>query len=279
MSISWTDSDPSNSDPVHSDPGNRRDPIVFLHAFPLSSGMWEEQVSDLSRDYRVITLDWPGFGKSPLSVLREDGSDADGLTGYAICLLELLDRLDVERAHLCGLSMGGYIALRLFRLAPERIRSLILCDTRATADTPEVKLSRYETARMVREGGAEGIERLASMMVERLLGDSTLASNRGLVDRVTGLIRQNSAEGIARALVGMAERQDSVDLLPLIGGPAGVDTLILVGNEDKLTPLSEMRGLAAAINNSVFLHLEKAGHLPNLEQAETFNRLLREFLR
>lgn len=269
MSISWSDSDP----------GGRRDPVVFLHAFPLNCAMWEEQVLDLSKSHRTITLDWPGFGKSPISALPANGEGVGSLDGYALCVLDLFNRLGIDRAHVCGLSMGGYVALSLLRLAPQRIRSLILCDTRATADTPEVKLSRYETARMVREGGAEGIERLASMMVERLLGDSTLASNRGLVDRVTGLIRQNSAEGIVRALVGMAERQDSVDLLPLIGGPAGVDTLILVGNEDKLTPLSEMRGLAAAINNSVFLHLEKAGHLPNLEQAETFNRLLREFLR
>lgn len=269
MSISWTDSDPDDE----------TDPIVFLHAFPLSGAMWAEQVSNLSRDYRIITLDWPGFGRSPLSALRENGEDgSDGLTGYAICLLDLLNRLGVERAHLCGLSMGGYVALSFFRLAPQRIRSLILCDTRATADTPEVKRGRYEIATMVREGGAEGIERLAAIMVERLLGDTTLNSDRVLVNRVMDLIRQNRSDGVARALVAMAERRDSTDLLPLIGGPSGVDTLILVGNEDKLTPPSEMRSLAASIKNSVFFHLEKAGHLPNLEQAETFNRLLREFL-
>lgn len=278
MSISWTDSDPSNSDPGNSDPGNGRDPIVFLHAFPLSSGMWEEQVSDLSRDYRVITLDWPGFGKSPLSVLREDGSDADGLTGYAICLLELLDRLDVERAHLCGLSMGGYIALRLFRLAPERIRSLILCDTRATADTPEARQARYEMVSMIRQSGEEGIERLASAMIERLLGDSTLTSNRELVSRVLNLMRQSSPVGVERALVAMAGRPDSTNLLPQLGGSSGIDTLIIVGNEDKLTPPSEMKTLAGLVPNSSISVIEKAGHLPNLEQAEVFNRIIREFL-
>jgi 3-oxoadipate enol-lactonase len=268
MSISWSDSDP----------GGRRDPVVFLHAFPLNCAMWEEQVLDLSKSHRTITLDWPGFGKSPISALPANGEGVGSLDGYALCVLDLFNRLGIDRAHVCGLSMGGYVALSLLRLAPQRIRSLILCDTRATADTPEARQARYEMVSMIRQSGEEGIERLASAMIERLLGDSTLTSNRELVSRVLNLMRQSSPVGVERALEAMAGRPDSTNLLPQVGGSSGIDTLIIVGNEDKLTPPSEMKTLAGLIPNSSISVIEKAGHLPNLEQAEVFNRIIREFL-
>ncbi|NDD64064.1 MAG: alpha/beta fold hydrolase [Acidobacteria bacterium] len=268
MNITWTDSDPHG----------QGDPVVFLHAFPLNSGMWNDQVSDLAGIRRTITLDWPGFGGSPLSALPPGSDQQTGVEIYANCLLDLLDRLEIDRTHLCGLSMGGYIALSLYRLAPERVRSLILCDTRAGADSPEVRRGRYEMASIVRQAGDEGIERLASTMIERLLGDSSRSSNPDLIGRVTKMIRQSSPEGVSRALEAMAERRDCTDLLPLIGGPSGVRTLIIVGNEDKLTPPSEMKRISESVASSEMFVIERAGHLPNLEQPESFNRRLREFI-
>ncbi|NBO63341.1 MAG: alpha/beta fold hydrolase [Acidobacteria bacterium] len=268
MKIRWSDSDPDA----------KSVPIIFLHAFPLSGEMWRDQIATLSHDHRTITLDWPGFGESPLSSLADKVNGSDGLYGYASCLLNLIDQLEISRANLCGLSMGGYIALRFFRLAPERVNSLILCDTRATADTPEVRSGRYETAAAIRRDGLMGVEHLATRMVERLLGSSTLSSNPNLVIYIKHLITRNSPEGIAKALEAMAERRDCSDLLPVIGGLSQIKVKIIVGEEDKLTPPSEMLQMAESIPNSSLQIIDGAGHLPNLEQPLIFNQSISEFL-
>lgn len=241
------------------------EPIVFLHAFPLNRSMWEGQVAEFSATHRVMTFDWPGFGESPL----DEGEP--GMDRFADCLVGLLDHLGLDRVHLCGLSMGGYAALAFYRRWPERIASLILCDTRATADTEEARKGRYETAALARR---EGAAPLVESMTPRLLGATSLAERPDLVGRVKEMILSSHPEGIARALIGMAERPDSTDLLAGIEIP----TLIVAGNEDKLTPPEEMRTMADAIPGATFLIIDRAGHLPNLEQPSLFNQALREFL-
>jgi 3-oxoadipate enol-lactonase len=251
------------------------DPLLFLHAFPLNQSMWDPQFSYFSNSRRVITLDWPGFGQSSLAETEEDGQ---GLDPYARSVIRLLDHLEIERATICGLSMGGYAALALYRLSPDRVASLILCDTRATGDSAEARAGRYETMERLSRRIDEGIEPLISSMVPRLLGDSTLSSNPGLRMKIEDMIRGNRAEGVIRGLRALAERPDSTDLLPLIGNREMGETLIIVGNEDKLTPPSEMRLMSAAISRSKFVIIEGAGHLPNLEQSEKFNHTLADFL-
>lgn len=206
-------------------------PIVFLHAFPLNQTMWDEQVAEFSSTHRVVTLDWRGFGASGL------GAEKSSLTVFADDLAGLLDYLEIKSATVCGLSMGGYAAFAFYRKHAERVNALILCDTRATADTEEGKQARYEMAELARNSGASA---MVEPMTPRLLGETTLQTIPHIIERVKKMIEAAQPEGIAQALIGMAHRNDSMDLLPKITCP----TLIVVGNEDKLTPPDDAEKMA-----------------------------------
>jgi len=239
--------------------------IVFLHAFPLNQTMWDEQVAAFAPAHRVITFDWRGFGKSGL------GTTDSTMPDFAGDLAELLNQLQIERATVCGLSMGGYAAFAFYRTYASRVQALILCDTRAAADTDEGKRGRYEMAEVARSKGTTAI---AENMIPRLLGDTTLQNNFDVVKRVRGMIETAQTEGIARALFGMAQRGDSTDLLPTIDCP----TLIIVGSEDKLTPPSEAETLGRLIKAAKLEVIGGAGHLSNLEQPAAFNLAVSSFL-
>jgi pimeloyl-ACP methyl ester carboxylesterase len=240
-------------------------PIVFLHAFPLNQTMWDEQIDAFSADYRVITFDWRGFGASTQGERRVTMDVlADDLEG-------LLVALNIGSATICGLSMGGYAALAFYRRFSSRVKSLILCDTRATADSEEARATRLRTAESVRASGPSAI---AEQMATKLLGPSTVESRPATVARVRGMIESNRSEAIAQAQEGMAARPDSSDLLGRIVCP----TLVMVGREDQLTPQEEVERMAERINAVRFEVITQAGHLPNLERPAEFNRLLDDFL-
>ncbi len=145
-------------------PGDRHDPVVFLHAFPLAQTMWDEQVTGLRSECRVVTFDWRGFGEST------SGAETSSMDLFADDLAALLDQLKIQRAVVCGLSMGGYAAFAFHRRHKERIAALVLANTRAGADSPEGRQSRLEMASLVRKSGTEAI---ADTMLPRLLGPST----------------------------------------------------------------------------------------------------------
>jgi 3-oxoadipate enol-lactonase len=244
-------------------------PIVFLHAFPLNQTMWDEQVAAFATTYRVITFDWRGFGESPL------GDGISTMEDFADDLAGLLNRLSIEQAIICGLSMGGYASFAFHRKYSERISALILADTRATPDNEEGKRGRYEMAELARKKGASALtEALIDKMLPRLLGETTQRTKPAVVERVKSMIESGQPEGIAEALLAMAGRPDSTDLLPQIGYPA----LIIVGNEDKLTPPSESEKISQAIPDSTLAIIDEAGHLPNIEQPESFNIVISRFL-
>ncbi|MFN0111207.1 MAG: alpha/beta fold hydrolase [Blastocatellia bacterium] len=240
-------------------------PVVFLHAFPLNQTMWNEQVAEFSATHRIITLDWRGFGDSSL------GAENSSPSIFADDLAGLLDRLKIERATICGLSMGGYSAFAFYRKHAERVSALILCDTRATADSEEGKQARFEMAETARRNGASA---MIEPMIPRLLGETTRQTKPAIIERVTKMIEVAQPEGIAQALIGMACRNDSTDLLPQISCP----TLIVVGEEDKLTPPSDAENMHRAIASSQLQIINQAGHLPNLETTATFNRIVGQFL-
>jgi len=243
--------------------------IVFLHAFPLDQTMWDEQAAPLVEERRVVTFDWPGFGQSPSTSPDPETSGLDSMVAEVI---ELVDHLGLDQVDLCGLSMGGYAALALYRSFPERVRSLILCDTKATADPPATRQARQEMAELVvREGSAA----LIPLMVPRLLGASTLRRPADpLPQKIAEMIRRSAAQGVARALHAMATRTSTTDLL----GSIRVPTLLLVGEEDILSTPAEMREMAAAIPQATLQVIEDAGHLPNLEQPTLFLQALRSGL-
>lgn len=241
-------------------------PVVFLHAFPLNQSLWDDQAAVFSDSFRIITFDWRGFGESSLSEDVPSSMDvfADDVAG-------LLDHLGIDRAVICGISMGGYAALGLLRRYPEIISALALVDSRAKADTDEARQNRLTMARVARE---EGTKAIADAMLPKLLGKKTIETKPDVVSRVRAMIEANGGEGVARALLGMAERPDSTSLLEKIE----CATLVVVGEDDVLTLPSEAEAMAKAIPGAALEIIPGAGHLSNLEQPHEFNRILRFFL-
>jgi pimeloyl-ACP methyl ester carboxylesterase len=240
-------------------------PVVFLHAFPLNQTMWDEQAQALRSRRRVVTFDWRGFGKSAI------GADETTMDRLADDLAGLLNHLGIDRAIICGLSMGGYVAFAFYRKYARLVSALILADTRATADTEEGKQARRDLAALARKLGPSA---LVETMTSRLLGETTLRDKPQIVERVRLMIESNTGEGIAQASLAMATRGDSTDLLQRIDCPA----LAIVGAEDKLTPPSEAEKMCGAIGAARLELISGAGHLPNIEQPDDFNLAITKFI-
>lgn len=239
--------------------------LLLLHAFPLGLFMWDAQVAALAATHRVVRFDARGFGGSapcegPLTMERiaDDGA-------------ALLDVLGIEQAVVCGCSMGGYAAFAFVRRHPQRLLGLVLQDTRAGADTAEAKGNRAALAGKVL---AEGASAAVEAFLPKLLGETTRRERPALVSGLRERILATSPRGIASALHGLAARADSRETLPTIRVP----TLVLVGEEDVLTPPSESALLAAAIPKARLDVIPRAGHLANIENAEATNAALRSFL-
>ena len=239
--------------------------VVFLHGFPFDRSMWRGQVERLSADFRVIAPDLRGHGESTLT------SEPSTMEVLAEDVAALLDELNVPRAVVCGLSMGGYVALALYRAHPSRVRALVLADTRSKADTEDARRTREENARRAL---AEGMSPIVDSMLPKLLSESTRENEPEVVARVREMMSGVSPEGAAAALRGMALRRDQTDLLASIDVPA----LVVVGSEDAVTPPSEAEAMHALIEGSRLRVIEGAGHVSNVERPEEFDRALAEFL-
>jgi pimeloyl-ACP methyl ester carboxylesterase len=227
--------------------------------------MWEPQLALAERGWRVIAPQFRGF----------DGGDRDppasSVDDFAGDVIDLLDALHIHEAVIGGLSMGGYVALAMFRHAHRYFRGLVLADTRAEADTPEGVEGRKRMLTLAREKGPSAV---ADEMVPKLLGATTGATRPDLVERVRALALANSADAIAGAVTALMTRPDSTALLPSIHCP----TLIVVGDEDVVTPppLSEI--LHKAIAGSELSIIPRSGHLSSIERADVFNDTLARFL-
>jgi len=242
-------------------------PLVLIHGFPLDHTLWQGQIDGLADAASIIAPDLRGFGQSD----APEGTYT--METHADDLRALLDALQIERAVLCGLSMGGYIALAFWRKYPSRARALVLVDTRAGADAPAARQNRLDMAEKVRRHGSAFA---AEAMLPRLMAESTRRSRPDLIESVRAMILRQSPTGIIGAQLGMAERPDSTPML----GTITVPTLVVFGAEDTVTPPeTEGRALADAIPNASLVVIPNAGHLSNLEQPETFNAAVREFLR
>ena len=240
-------------------------PVVLLHGFPLDHTMWAAQLDALAGACRVIALDLCGFGQSGVrdgtATMEQMADDAAGL----------LDALGIGSAAICGLSMGGYVALAFWRRHAARTAAFVLCDTRAAADAPAIAAARRETAEQVlREGPAA----LAAAMTPRLFSPQTAAARPEVVAAVQAMMLRSDRRGVAAAARGMAERPDSTPLLPQIGCP----TLLLVGADDAISPPAEMRGMAAAIGGSELVEIPAAGHMSPMENPAAVNAALAAFL-
>jgi pimeloyl-ACP methyl ester carboxylesterase len=236
--------------------------VVLLHAFPLNSGMWQRQISALGAKHRVVALDYRGLGQSKPS------AEPSTLPRLAEDVRALLAHLRIERAAVAGLSMGGYLSFELYRQAPGLFRGLVLCDTKASADTEEAKAMREKFAQTALE---KGLEWVADEMIPKLLRPDP---DPAVAREVREIIRRGTPAGVAAAQRGMAQRPDSTPTLAKIA----CATLVIVGDQDTLTPLKDSQAMAKAIPGARLVKVKGAGHLANLENVEAFDRALVEFV-
>ena len=241
-------------------------PVIFIHGFPFNRSSWQPQLDVLQHQYRVIAFDNRGFGQT------EAGDEKLTVTLMANDLIRLMDSLQIEKAVVCGLSMGGYITLNAVTRFPDRFAGLVLCDTQCVSDTPEGMKKRYETAEGISKGGQE---KFAEGFIQKLFAQDTLQSNEELKARVKKMIMATSAPTLVAALDALAQRTETCTELKNVVKPA----LIVCGEEDGITPPAQSEMMHKNLSASEYFVIPKAGHLSNLEQPALFNELLQNFLR
>lgn len=239
-------------------------PVAFVHGFPHNRTLWAPQVGALVDRARCIAMDLRGFGESsrhgPFSIDQ-----------YADDVAMLLRSLGIDRAVVTGLSMGGYVAFSLWRRHRPLVRALVLADTRAGADGDEARGKRRALIELARTRGSGAV---ADGQITGMLGKTTREKRSAMIDTVHRMLENASVEGIVGALEAMMARVDSTETLAMIDVP----TLVIVGDEDVLTPRSESEILRDAIRGSHLEVIEHAGHVSNMERPAAFNHVLSEFL-
>jgi 3-oxoadipate enol-lactonase len=241
-------------------------PVVLLHAFPLTADMWQPQLDAVPHGVRLIAPDLRGLGES-------SGPPAVSVDDHAEDVLALLRHLNIERAVIGGLSIGGYITFAIHRRAAQRFRAVVLADTRAEADTPDARKAREQMKQDVREKGpvaaADGM--LPKLVSPRALTDAALAP---VVTHVREMSLRNNAEGIINALDVLKTRPDSTPMLEQITAP----TLVIVGADDQATPVALSNAMHEKLTVAEKVVIPDAGHVSNLEQPAAFNAALWSFV-
>lgn len=240
-------------------------PVVLLHPFPVHHEFWLPILPFLSSRYRLIMPDLRGHGESGLG----DGSAT--MQKHAGDLARVMSAAGVDRAPLVGVSIGGYAIFEFWRRFRERASALVLCNTKASADNDDARNARLQAARDVLERGTEPF---FEGMRQKVLGETTRHSRPDLVDGALRMMRKMSAENVAEVQRGMAERPDSIATLKTINVP----TLIITGDEDKMTGPSEAEIMKQNIAGSELRVIAKAGHYSPWEQPEEVGKTLRSFL-
>ena len=259
--------------------------VILLHGYPFDRSMWREQIDFLSgHGYRVVAPDLRGFGgmSDKLQFVADpDRGDTERqaeayrtittMEDMAHDVAALMDELAIDRAVICGLSMGGYVAFEFVHLFPKRVQALVLAGTRAPADNEQEKQARLRQVEQMLTSGMEGI---AEATLPNLLASRTLAGKPQVVTQVREMILQADPQGAAAAQRGMAARRNYSDDLSGIDVP----TLVIVGREDPVRPVADAEFMHERISNSRLEVIEDAAHMTNMEQPEIFNKALLDFL-
>lgn len=254
ITISYNDQGPDDA-PV----------IIFIHGFPFNKTMWRQQVEALKGSYRTIAYDVRGHGNT------EIGNETFSIDLFADDLVNLMDELNLSKAILCGLSMGGYIALNAVEKYPERFDGLILSNTQCTADTPEGKEKRMKTIQSIKESG---VEKYAEESIKNLFLPVSFSVKQKEVAAVKQMIINTSQQSLCNTLLALANRNETCTHLAEIDIPV----LIMVGREDKITPPPTALLMHDKIRDSQMHVLNHAGHLANIENQYEFNYQLRSFV-
>ena len=260
LSISVNDFDLS-----YDDVGEGTIPVIFLHGFPFDKTMWGLQLEFFKFSYRLIACDIRGFGKStdeytPLSI--------DLFTDD---LIKFMEKLQIEKAIVCGLSMGGYIALNAVKRFPCKFEALVLSDTQCIGETAGGKEKRYKVIEDIRENGAA---KFNEGFIKNVFHPDSLVNKKEIVDQLGEVVFANSQDIIIQGLMALAERPETCSSL----GEIKIPTLIICGREDLVTPLAQSESMNAAIKGSKLQIIENAGHVSNLEQPHDFAKYLSGFL-
>lgn len=241
-------------------------PLLFIHGYPLSRRIWIPQLEGLADIASMITLDIRGHGESYPFV----GPYLMDL--LAVDCKRLIDALNIKTPILvCGLSMGGYVTFALFRKYPQIFRGMILTSTKPGPDSSDAKRNREVSIKNVRE---YGVPFIADNMLPKIVSPVTLSAKPDLVNTIRDIMIETSVQGVVGALNGMRDRPDSSPLLPHINIPV----LIIHGADDQLIPIQEANSMSQQISNSRLITIPEAGHLPNLEQPEIYNKAIRDFI-
>ena len=240
-------------------------PMVLIHGFPYNRAMWDEQLGELTEEFDIITYDLRGHGES----------EATGGT-YSMELLAddlkgLLDALGLGQVVVGGFSMGGYVALAFYKKYPESVQKLLLLDTRHQGDSEQAAQGREQLAQTVERDGIAG---LADSLPARMLTAATVSNRPEIVAKARDMILTASPQGVAGAARGMAVRADQTSLLANIN----VKTLVLVGEEDGITPPADAEQMATTIPDAKLVQLAGAAHLSNMEAAHEFSEAIHDFM-
>lgn len=239
--------------------------LVFVHGFPLDRTMWIDQLAGLAKIRRAVAVDLRGHGLS-----RDPQPElAYSIDMFADDLAATLDELGADRADICGLSMGGYVVFSFWRRHPDRVRSLIFCDTKAEADTPEGKEGREKTAQLVQE---KGMRELYLALEAKMFGSNP---SDDVKTRTLKMFLGTPAEVAAADALAMRDRPDSTPDLPGIGVPV----LWIHGKEDALMPVEAARTTAEKIPGALFVTIPRGGHMAPMENPDAVNAAIRKFLK
>ena len=249
----------------YDDQGAGTIPVIFIHGFPFDKSTWQPQVDFLKETNRVISYDIRGFGKSPM------GKGPISINQFAEDLICLMDSLIIDKAVVCGFSLGGYIFLNAISRFPERFSGVILCDTQCAADPVEVIEKRMNSISAIH---SNGIADFADETISNVFCHETLEKNKKLTDRIKNVILATDSFSITETLQAITNRNETCSTLKNIRIPA----LILCGESDTITPPSKAEYLFNHIVPSKREIIKNAGHMSNLEQPGVFNQYLRDFI-
>jgi 3-oxoadipate enol-lactonase len=239
--------------------------IIFIHGFPFNKAMWNSQVGSLKDDYRPIAYDIRGHGDSSA------GNEVFSIDLFVDDLISLMDTLKIDKAILCGLSMGGYIALNAIEKHNERFDALILSDTQCIADTPEAKEKRMKSIESIRQ---TGVELYAGESIKNLFAQESFTTRVKEIAEIRDMIVKTSPQSLCNTLLALSVRKETCTKLSAIKVPV----LIMVGSEDKITPPVVARFMHEKITGSQLKIIDHAGHLSNMENPDEFNVQLRKFV-
>ncbi|MFY7901202.1 MAG: alpha/beta fold hydrolase [Chitinophagaceae bacterium] len=250
---------------AYNDWGNSTIPLIFIHGFPFDKSTWDEQLASLKTVCRVIAYDIRGFGKTT------NNNQEVSIHLLADDLIDFMDALQIDKAIICGLSMGGYIVLNAISRYQHRFAGIVLCDTQCISDTSTTREKRYASIDLIAK---EGTSNYAKAFVKNMFTTNAFEQNKPYINDIENIILQNNSTNIINGLKALANREATCDILPSIKIP----TLIICGKEDIVTPIEQAVYFKEHIPNAVLVLLENAAHLSNIEQPALFNKAIQEFI-